>query len=65
MFYQVFVERVRDLQPTDEYSGSHIIIAIIYQSHLALEITNLMFEALSGRHLDKEEVITILLKLPS
>ena len=59
----MFVERVRDLQYTDE-CNNHLIIAVIHQHHLALEITDVMFEVLSGLHLDREEVIPILLKLP-
>ena len=53
-----------DLQPTDERSNSHVIIAVIHLSHLALKITDIMFEALSGLHLDHEEVINVLLELP-
>ena len=52
------------MQSTDERSGSHVIIAVIHQGHLALEITDEMFEALFGLHLDREEVIVLLLKLP-
>ena len=44
--------------------NNHVII-IILQGHLSLEITNIMFEALSGLHFDCEEVIAVLLKLPS
>ena len=48
----MFVEGVGDLQPTNEYSGSHIVIAVIHKGHLALKITDKMFEALSGLYLD-------------
>jgi len=36
MRHQAFVEGVGDLQPTDERSGNHIVIAIIHLGHLAL-----------------------------
>ena len=63
ILHKVFVEGVGDLQPTDEHSGSHIIIAVIHQDQLMLEITDIMFEALSGLHLHRKEVIIVLLKL--
>ena len=50
---------------TDEHNGSYVVIAVIYQGHLALEITNVMFEALFGLHLDRKKVIAVLLKLLS
>ena len=62
--HQAFVG-VGDLQPTDERRGKHVVIAVIHQGHLALKIIDVMFEALFGFHLDHEEVIVILLKLPS
>jgi len=39
ILHQVFV-RVGDLQPTDECSGNHVVIAAIHQGHLALKITD-------------------------
>jgi len=56
---------MRDLQLTDEHNDSHIIIEVIHQGHLTLKITDEIFEALSGLHLDYEEVIVILLRPPS
>jgi len=56
MLHQVFVG-VRDLQPTDERSGNHVVIAVIHQSHLALKIIDILHEALSRLHLDGEEVV--------
>ena len=53
------------MQPADERRGSHSVIAIIHQGHQALEITNVMFEALFELHFDCKEVIDVLLKLPS
>jgi len=64
MLHQVFVG-VGGLQPADERRGSHSVIAIIHQGHQALEITNVMFEALFELHFDCKEVIDVLLKLPS
>ena len=64
MLHQVFVEGVRDLQTTDECNGSYVVIVIIHQIHWALKIIDLIFEALSGLHLDREEVIVVLLKFP-
>jgi len=46
-------------------NSNHIIIAVIHQVHLALEIIDIKFEALSKLHLDHKEVIAILLKLLS
>ena len=64
ILHQVFIERAEDLQPTDEHSGSHIIIAFIHHDHLTLEITDVMFESLSRLYLDHEEVIVVILNLP-
>ena len=61
MLHQVFVEGIGELQPTDERIGSHVVIAVIHQGHLALEITGVIFEALPRLHLDYEEVIIIFL----
>jgi len=49
------------MQSIDERSGNHVIIAVIHQGHLALKITDVIFEALSGLHLDREEVILFFL----
>ena len=65
ILHQVFIERAEDLQPTDEHSGSHIIIAFIHHDHLTLEITDVMFKSLSRLYLDCEEVIVVILNLPS
>ena len=65
MLHQIFVERVGNLQPIDERSENHIVIAVIHQGHLTLKITDVMFEALSGLHLDRDKVIIVILKLLS
>ena len=62
-FYQVLVEGVSDLQPTDEHCDSYILVAVIYQSHLTLKVIDIMVKALFELHLDREEVIVVLLKL--
>ena len=63
MLHQVLVEGVSDLQPTDECRSSHAIIVVIHQGYLPLEITDIVFKALSGLHLDRKEVIIVLLQL--
>ena len=65
LFHHMLIEGVGDLQLTDEHGGSHIDIAVMHQCYLALKITNIVFEAISGLHLDCEEVVVILLELPS
>ena len=54
-----------DLQPTDEHNSSQVIIVIIHQAYLAMEINDIVFEALSRLQLDFEEVIVVLPKPPS
>jgi len=49
----LLVAGVRDLQPTDERNDNNVIVAVIYQGHSVLEITDLMFEALSELHLNR------------
>ena len=61
MFHQMLVEGVSDLHPTDERGGTHIVIAVIHQNHLALEITDILFEALPRLHPDGEKVAFVLL----
>jgi len=65
MLHQVFVKGVRDLQPPDGRNTNHIVVVVIHQGHIALEITDMVFEALYGLHLDREKVVVVLLKLPS
>ena len=65
VFHQMLVERVSGLQPTDEHCRRNIFSVVIYLSHLALDITNVMLEALLGFHLDGEEVIDVLLEFVS
>jgi len=51
------------LQPTDERGGSHVIIVVIYQSHLDLEITDILLEALPMLHFEGEKMVAVLLEL--
>jgi len=53
------------LQPIDERSDSHVVLVVKHQSHLAPKITDIVFEALSDLHLDCEEVVAVLLEIPS
>ena len=63
VLHQELVQRVGDLQPTDEYCDNYILIAVIYQDHLTLKVIDIVLEALSRLHLDRKEVIVVLLKL--
>jgi len=59
IFHQMLIEGVGNLQPSDERGDSHVVIAVIHQSHLALKITCILLEALLRIHFDDEEVVTI------
>jgi len=63
VFHQMLVEGMGDLQSTDERGGSHFVITVIHQGYLALEITDIVFEALSELHLSCEKVVVVLLEL--
>ena len=54
VFHQMLIKEVGDLQPTDEHGNSHTVITVIYQSYLALKITDILLEALPRLHLDCE-----------
>ena len=58
VFHQLFIEGVCDLQPTNE--RGHVVIAVIHQNHLALKITDIVFETLFKIHLECEEVVALL-----
>jgi len=62
VFHQVLVKRVDDLQPNDERCRRNVSVVTIYMSHLPLEITDVLFEALPRLHPDGEEVIIVLLE---
>jgi len=51
------------LQPTDECSGVYVFITVVYQSHLALKIVNIVLQALLWFHLNCEEMVVSPLKL--
>ena len=61
----MFVKRVGDLQSTDERYSRNVLVAVIYQSHLGLEIIDVVLQALPGLHLNGEEVVAVLLELAS
>ena len=42
----MLVEQVGDLQPADECNDGYIFIAVVHQSHLALEIVDVALQAL-------------------
>jgi len=45
--------------------GHYVVPAVIHQGYLALKISDLVFEAIFGFPLDCEEVVVVLLELPS
>ena len=59
----MLVERVGDLQPTDECSGGYVFIVIVHQSHLTLEIVDVALQALPWFHSDREEIVVVPLEL--
>ena len=59
ILHQMFVEGIDDLQPIDEGGGGYILVAVVYQSHLTLEIVNIVHQAFSGFRLDCEEVVVV------
>ena len=59
----MLVERVGDLQPTDECSNGYVFITTIYQSYLALEIVNVVLLAFPCFYPNREEMVAILLEL--
>ena len=61
----MFVKRVGNLHSTNEHDDNDIVIAVVYQSHLTLKITDILFETLLGLYLDSKEVIVVLSQLSS
>jgi len=51
------------LQPTDEHDSSDVIATVIHQRQLALEITDIAFEAFFLLHTNGEKVVVVLFKL--
>jgi len=45
------------LQPTYEHGDDHVVVAVGYQSHLTLEVTEILLEAFFGFHCDGKEVV--------
>ena len=50
------------MQPTDECCHCNVFIAVLYLRHLALKTTDMVFKALSGLHINGEEVINVVLE---
>jgi len=46
VLHQMLVKLVGGLQPTDECSGNYVFIAVVYQSHLALKIVDVVLRVL-------------------
>jgi len=55
----MFVEGVRDLQPTDEDSSGYILVTAVHQGHLALEVNNMALQTRPSFHLDCEEMVVV------
>ena len=62
IFHQMFVEGVGE--PTDKGHSGYILVIVVYQSHLTLEVGNIVLQALPNFHLDCEEVIVVPLEFP-
>jgi len=54
---------VGDLQPANECESSDIFAAIVHLGQLTLEVAIVCIEAVGGSHLDKTEVLIVLLEL--
>ena len=52
-----------DLQPTDERCSGNVFIAFVHQRYPALEVADVVFQALPWFHFYHEEIVVILLKL--
>ena len=65
VLHHILVERVGDLQPTDKRCGGNVFVEIVHQHQLALEVADVIFQALPWFHFHCEEMVIILLKLPS
>jgi len=59
----MLVEQVGDLQSTYECSDGYVFIAVVHQSHLALELVDVALQALPWFHSDREEMVVVPLKL--
>ena len=54
-----------NLHPTYECDGGHVVVAIVYQSHLTLKVTSVLLETFSRFHLNCKEVVVVPPQLPS
>ena len=59
ILHQIFVEGVVDLQPIDKGDNGYILIAVVYQGHLALKVINVALQTPPSFHLDRGEVVVV------
>ena len=52
-----------DSQPIDECENDDIFIPVVHLGQLTLEVAIVCIEAVGGSHLDKTEVLIVLLEL--
>jgi len=62
---EVLVQRVGDLQPANECECRDILTIVMYFGQLILEEANVHLETDGWSHMDGEEVVLLLLELPS
>jgi len=65
ILHQMFVKKVNDLQPTDEGVSGYVLATVVYQGHLVLKVIDIILQALSRFHLDREEMVVVLLEFLS
>jgi len=57
----MLAEGIVSLQFGNERGRNNIISTIVNHSHMVMEITDVVFEGLSGLHFDGEEVVVVFL----
>ena len=62
MHLQVFVGGMVGLQPNNECGCDDIIATVINHGHLTLKIANVAFESFSFLHLERNEMVVVLLE---
>ena len=65
MLQYMFVQGLRNLQPTDEYECRDILTAERNFGQLALAVADIALEAIALPHFDSEKVVIVLLGLPT
>jgi len=51
------------MQPADKCESKNILVAVVYFAQLTMEIVNVRLETVGGSHLDREDVVVVLLEL--